>query len=593
MTTGQILVKRYRIIQFLGSGAFGTTYLAVDTRRPGNPTCVVKQLLPIPKISKNLKTAQIRFKREAKILEKLGKYPHIPQLLAYFQENKQFYLVEEHIRGYSLSTELTVGCKFNEQKTIQLIKELLEILSFVHGHDVIHRDIKPANIIRRQADSQLVLIDFGAVKEINQGSAQTRTMATGTPAYMPIEQFQGKPKPNSDIYAVGMIAIQALTGVHARELASIKNIDHVDSGYIYWQKLAKINPNLAKIINKMILDDYRLRYETTTDVLVDLKKLYGHTISGTISIDESDLETEEYSFQKKNGLMSDSTADLTSDSIPPQAYGIKQPPSQQNFFDKALSTIQTSQPFSGKMVRLGTGILVAIALLVIWDTQTKFQAKKLYNQAVEKVQKGQTEAAISDLNRAIKLVPSYEPAYYSRGRALFRLGDYAGSIADFTRAIQFNPQDAGAFANRCISYRHLPNFSKAIDDCSKAIELNPNYADAYANRCLASIGVGRDVKALADCNRAIDLDSNHDDAYYGRGLIHANQEDPTSAIADYTKAIARNPQFAAAYYYRGLARIDLNDPKTAIVDFEKAVELCDLPEIDCDIDPVSQLQQLR
>ncbi len=275
MTYGQLLGKRYRIIEFIGSGAFATTYLAVDTRRPGNPTCVVKQLLPTPKMGKSLKTAQRRFSREAKILEKLGKHPHIPQLFAYFEENQQFYLVEEYIPGYPLSSELNLGWQLSEIATINLIQEILEIVSFVHSNGVIHRDIKPSNIIRRQSDGQLFLIDFGTVKEINEGdlTAETRTMATGTPAYMPLEQFQGNPQLNSDIYAVGMIAIQALTGVHPRELPMIKNIDDINSGHFHWKELAKISQSFSKIIEKMILDDYHLRYQSAKEVLADLQKI--------------------------------------------------------------------------------------------------------------------------------------------------------------------------------------------------------------------------------------------------------------------------------------------------------------------------------
>ena len=90
--------------------------------------------------------------------------------------------------------------------------QIIQILDFVHTNKVIHRDIKPSNIIRREADNKLVLIYFGAVKRITT-EGQQRTIVIGTPAYIPIEQFNGKPNFCSDIYAVGMIGIQALTGI--------------------------------------------------------------------------------------------------------------------------------------------------------------------------------------------------------------------------------------------------------------------------------------------------------------------------------------------------------------------------------------------
>jgi serine/threonine protein kinase len=600
VTSGQFLAKRYRIIEFIGSGAFGTTYLAVDTRLPGNPTCVVKQLLPTPKIGKNLKTAQRRFSREAKILEKLGKHPHIPQLFAYFEENQQFYLVEEYIAGYPLTSELTLGWKWSDLNTINLIQEILEILSFIHSNGVIHRDIKPSNIIRRQSDGQLFLIDFGAVKEINEGdaSSQTRTMATGTPAYMPLEQFQGHPKPNSDIYAVGMIAIQALTGVHPRELPMIKNMDHFNSGYFYWKELVKISPEFIKIIDRMVVDDYHNRYQSTQEVLADLQKIqprkslnllhnYGK-IANHLVTDESTMQEFNlifYPYRIKQGwiysLFTKIKLNINLNSVACQPKRLK------NYDSK------------NKKIVIFLFLLLFfffLGLLFFGKNLLEMRAKKFYNQAVEKARNGHNEAAIADLNQAIKLLPNYEYAYYSRGRIRFQMGDYSGSIADYSQTIKLNPQDAGAYANRCVAYRYLSDFSTAIADCSEAIKINPNYADALANRCLALIGIGDKESlpaSLADCNQAIALNSSQYDAYYGRGLIRTTLGELNQAIADYTEAITYNPNFAAAYYYRGLARFQLNQQKNAMIDFRKAVELCELPTVDCDIDDIDPKGQLE
>jgi serine/threonine protein kinase len=591
VTTGQFLVNRYRIIQFIGSGAFGTTYLALDTRRPGNPTCVVKQLLPSPKMGKNLKVAQRRFTREAQILEKLGKHSQIPQLFAYFEENKQFYLVEEYIPGYPLSSELTVGWKWNEEKTINLITELLYVLGFIHSHGVIHRDIKPGNIIRRQSDGKLILIDFGAVKEINEADpgSQTRTMATGTPAYMPLEQFQGNPKPNSDIYAVGMIAIQALTGVHPRELPVIKNIDCLDSGYLYWQKMVKLRPELAKIIDKMILDDYHLRYQSSTEVIQDLQGIQSPISPMQIPMpsDEYDLATDDCTLQEKTDLIADSEYSMIENHQSNPGSWLNR------FWQTIILLSQTNRAISGKVFLTLVGCLVVIGLWVFWETKIKLNAKKLYNQAVEKSQKGDNQAALNDLNKAINLVPSYEPAYYSRGIIRFRLGDYSGAIADYSQVIKLNPEDAGAYVNRCSSYRKLSDFSAAIADCSDAIKLNPNYADAYVNRCLAWISLGDTIQALPDCNQAIKLAPNSAEAYYGQGLTYSALGDPPSAIASFTEAIDRNPDLAAAYYYRGLARVELNHQNNAIGDLQKAAELCNLSGMNCEFDPNAELEKLQ
>ncbi|HEY9296053.1 MAG TPA: protein kinase, partial [Phormidium sp.] len=163
----QLLDGRYQIIEVIETGEFGQTYLAKDIRRPGEPQCFVKHLRPGTTEPKLINTTRRLFQKEAEVLEKLGQHDQIPQLFAYFEENEEFFLVESFVAGHSLSTEIVPGKPLTEEKMIALLKELLEILVFVHGQGVIHRDIKPANLIRRYSDNKLVLIDFGSVKEIH------------------------------------------------------------------------------------------------------------------------------------------------------------------------------------------------------------------------------------------------------------------------------------------------------------------------------------------------------------------------------------------------------------------------------------------
>ena len=161
MLVGKTLRNRYNILQVLGSGGFGDTYLAQDTDLPSHPKCVVKQLKPKDPNPQVLPIAKSLFEREAEYLYKLGNsHPQIPQLFAHFEENGEFYLVEEFIDGYSLEEEVRVGQKLSEPATIVLLIEILEVLAFVHQQNVIHRDIKLANLMRRRSDRKIILIDF-------------------------------------------------------------------------------------------------------------------------------------------------------------------------------------------------------------------------------------------------------------------------------------------------------------------------------------------------------------------------------------------------------------------------------------------------
>ncbi|WP_199246277.1 tetratricopeptide repeat protein [[Phormidium] sp. ETS-05] len=579
---GQILARRYQIRQYLGSGSFGTTYLAVDMRRPGNPVCVVKQLRAVRDTAQSLKAAHRRFIREAQILEKLGRHDRIPQLLAYFQGEREFYLVEEYIPGAPLSTELVPGAPKSESETIQMLEEVLEILVFVHGQNAIHRDVKPANLIRRAADKKLVLIDFGSVKELDPDTApeqKLRTIATGTPAYMPLEQFQGNPRFNSDIYALGMMAIQAITGCSIPELRDIKGSQpkfgtthsgSAKSSELYhplskdcstagW--LESPSPALVAIMEKMVAEDHTQRYQSAAEVLADLAKVKlmqnvtGNSLPATIVQSLAREKTQ--------------SGDLWETSPTEDDFDVFAPSRPRGKYFRDSGWIVAS-------LALVVGIVGSIAL---FQAHTQSKAKEFYNRAVERSQRGEPSAALADLNLAIQLVPNYASAYYSRGRVRFDTGDYGGAIGDYSRAIELNPNDAGAYANRCLARLQLAEraagqFSLAVNDCTRAIELNPSYADAYANRCLARLHLAEPNNAISDCTRAIHLNPNHAIAYYRRGNAAAAANDLKQALADYTSAIRLNPEDANAYNRRGTIRSELGDQSGAISDFEKSAQIC-------------------
>ncbi|WP_375511028.1 CHASE2 domain-containing protein [uncultured Nostoc sp.] len=267
-----LLGGRYKISQVLGAGGFGRTYLAQDTQRPGNPICVVKKLMPARQDTRFLQVARRLFNSEAEILQCLGKHDQIPELLAYFEDDQEFYLIQEYIEGHTLSEELPpVRNVQNESFVIEMLKQVLEVLEFVHQHRVIHRDIKPANIIRCAQDNRLVLIDFGAVKLMQPPSSEQTELATvaiGTRGYAPSEQFAGHPRLCSDIYALGMIAIQAITGIPPQELHPDR-----ETGNVIWRQTVQVSEELAAILDKMICYHFSDRYQSAAAVLQDLKRM--------------------------------------------------------------------------------------------------------------------------------------------------------------------------------------------------------------------------------------------------------------------------------------------------------------------------------
>ena len=298
MLVGEILRDRYKIIHKLGSGGFGETYLAEDLNIPINPQpkCVVKRLKTQNFTNVQLERVKNSFRQEAATLYRLGKvHPQIPQLSEYFQEKNESYLVQDFIDGVDLAQIITLGTKIPQVKVIQLLTEILEVLVVVHQHDIIHRDIKPHNIMRRRLDGKIMLIDFGAIKEIifTDTELSSITMGVGTPGYMPLEQFNGKPKLASDIYAVGMVGIQALTGI----TPDLLDVD--EYGKVIWQDKVSVSNKFEKVLTKMINPDVSERYQNATEALQAIQLL---NQSSNESLDYSSYDTD--SIERNNLLVS-------------------------------------------------------------------------------------------------------------------------------------------------------------------------------------------------------------------------------------------------------------------------------------------------
>jgi serine/threonine protein kinase, bacterial len=264
-----LLNNRYRVITTLGSGGFGETFLVEDTQMPSHRRCVVKLLKPIttnPQIYELVKT---RFQREAAILEELGgNSDQIPNLHGYFQENGQFYLVQEWIEGATLTAKVRQQGLFSECTVQKLLINLLPVLEYVHSQRILHRDIKPDNIMVRHRDEKPVLIDFGAVREsmgtvINSQGNSTSSIIIGTPGYMPPEQAAGRPVYSSDLFSLGITAIYLLTLKQPQELETDSK-----TGEIIWhQYVVGISSQLISVIDKAIAYHPRDRFSTAKEML--------------------------------------------------------------------------------------------------------------------------------------------------------------------------------------------------------------------------------------------------------------------------------------------------------------------------------------
>ena len=467
----------YQIVSHIGGGGFGQTYLAKDIDLPNHPYCVVKQLKPQSSESFILETAKRLFNQEAEVLYKLGSHDQIPRLLAHFQEGEEFYLVQEFADGTDLSTEIGDDRHLTEPQIISLLQEILEILAFVHSHGVVHRDIKPANLIRRNHDRKIVLIDFGAVKEISSLSGDRQantniTIAIGSPGYMPIEQLRGKPRFSSDLYAVGMMIIQAITGQEPKLFG-----EHPDTAELTWRDRVpadSYSPQLLDILDKMIRYDFRQRYQTATEVSIAIAEMVNNNnsidhalptiINPAATLPETIMQ-----------LATDCDQEEDDDDCRDQ-----QPISHLHPLDRSLyrSIYQQIRAFHHIGAWL-TGSILLLSISIAIAIYQSFHSPKLAtanNSVFTNLTNNSTDG--------FSLIAS----------------NFAKPQATNTESLSADELISQA---RVLNRNNNPQ--EALIRIESAIQLNPNNANAWLSKGLILRSIGRDYEAIAAFGKALDL----------------------------------------------------------------------------------------
>ncbi len=536
---GKIIGGRYHIVAELGRGAFSQTYLAEDRQIPNNPKCAVKQLKPQTTNELALREARRLFRREAEVLARLD-HPQIPRLLAYYPG--EFCLIQDFIDGNNLSQEIKGSKRWNETEVIKLLLDVLPVLEYVHQRQqppVIHRDLKPSNLIRRASDGKIVLIDFGAVKEINTlvlgpEGEMVPSVIVGTQGYMPPEQLNGMPRPNSDIYALGMVAIQALTGTAPVHLP--RDADRE----VIWHDRAQVCSQLADILNKMVRSDHRERYQSATEVLNDLDDVETLYQSPTVAIgDREELQRT-----------------IT------------------NAITEVLSrTITSGRPrIQKRRIWLSVGI-VSVALvggIVIFPFAW---AIYLFNQANGLAKAGQYQLAIGVYDQVLAIRPTSALTWLNRGYALSKLRRFDEMLDSCNRAIENRPQFVEAWNCQGLALQELKRYQEALNAYKKVVELKPDFYQAWLNKGEVLLKLERPQEALAAFDKAILYNKDYLFAWNNRGNALFQLQRYPEAIAAYDKAIAIKANYPYAWNGRGNSHRSLKLYAAAIADYDRAIQI--------------------
>jgi serine/threonine protein kinase len=592
-----IVGKRYKLINQLGSGGFGQSFLAQDLHLPGCPRCVVKRLLTKTTDPKHLKTARRLFDTEARVLYQLGKHDQIPSLYAHFEEKQEFYLVQEFIEGEPMTWQIVKGKPWSEVRVIALLHDILEVLAFVHQQNVIHRDIKPSNLIRRHRDGKIVLIDFGAVKQVTVQIADSdaeiadSTISVGTQGYISNEQLAGKPRFCSDVYAIGIVGIQALTGMRPKRLG-----ENAATGELEWRKYAPhVSPEFAEVLERMTFYDFRDRYPSAVEALEALRSLPPTLFEPSLHSSEA-LGTE-FDAQTTSSI---TELDSTQRESGPTNYAssLVQTYHQEETLtygeDEAVSTHyqeRSHEAQKSSLLPLGDhlrkwlkglsakqwailagGVAIAGTALLLPRLNTLQNPSATVSPSPSV--KSSTPSTQLPTPKPKPLSPEQEAQnLLDEGKGLLKQQKYQQALASYDKAIKLKPKAAEAYWGRCESLNGLKQSDKAIAACDDALALDPNYAEALWSKGKALKQQDQLIQALNLFEQVTATKPSFADGWLELGSTLQEVGRSVEAIDALDRAIALNRNSAEAWSIRGSALWNLGRFDQAIASLDKALQI--------------------
>src|SRR5438034_2962308 len=263
---GQQLGK-YKIIGPLGSGGFGTVYLAQDT------WIDKKVAIKVPH-RQNLDFGELL--REPRLLASVN-HPNIVAITTAEKQDGVFFIVMEYVPGETLENIIATKGALDLTRALDFTCQICNAVDHAHRQGVIHRDLRPANVLVSDND-MLKVADFGTSRFLE--IAAHGTTVIGSPPYMAPEQFHGKAVFASDLYSLGVTMYQMLTGSLPYDTPAPGDLDKLMSGELVSPPRLK-NPSIPKSINDIVMKamapDVATRYQRAADLLEDVLAARGST----------------------------------------------------------------------------------------------------------------------------------------------------------------------------------------------------------------------------------------------------------------------------------------------------------------------------
>lgn len=502
----QLVGGRYSITSYLGGKEGVETYLANNLHRQYQSPCLIKQFdLPHGDDESKIKL-ESHIVEELSVLERLGYHEQIPQLWDHFTENDQFYLVQEYIQGKNL-TEITVQQYLSPSQVMQILDSTLSVLQFIHQNRVIHRNIKPSNLIIREPDQQVIITDFGLLPEIQSKSMMSLdNQNLERQNYWSPEQTAGRPTISSDLYALGMTIIEALTNIKPA------NFNREQTGKLLWTENINLDRRLLRIINKLVELDLGQRYQSADKALNDLRKINSY---GTLN-------------HQSHGQIVDS-------------------------------------PIKQREGKLTLPLLISLLGVIFLLGSIEFAFPRLrpvyYSYQGEKLLPDEPQAALDIFTKAIDLRSQSWRAWEGRGDSLFLMGNYLQALEAYTEATELNSQSADNWTKRGRVLFYLENFTEAIASYNQALELKSESAEIYNLKGRALAQLQQYEAALVMQDAALKREAFNPQFLSDRAQVLLKLERYDDALSLFNRVQAIDPDNLQLWQNKFLALAGLNRPQ--------------------------------
>lgn len=580
MNQNLIVGRRYQLIKKLGENNWNTIYLAKDATMPEDFRCVVEQFRLESNQKISIQGIKTRYGNEVNLWQQLANLKQLPSILACFEEEEALYLVRELIKGRNLGQRLEQYGRLSAFDLITLLKDVLSSLILIHKSGLIHQNIKPSNIIICDRDNRSILIDFSLAEPItNESSPEDNTTALiySSNEYYPNQPPTSKITPSRDLYALGAITVEALTGKKPDFSAN-----NFSPKAFLAQECSQMDFQLLKVIGRMMdLDSphgYSAqkaredlgRIKSTQDV-VDL--LPDKTATNSINSSTS-TKSQKRNIQDKIHLQRKSWRPsnlwkiilslLLLAGVGEFFYPMFRPRYQCYLGNKILSN-DSKQALSRfeKAIKLNSNSICGL----LGKAQTYYELERY-------------PAALATYDRVDNIKPDLIAAWQGRGEVLYRLERFEAATTAYNKTLRMEPNNSTIWNRKGKALYKLELFQEALAAQDKAIALQADNVNALTDRGVALIGLGKYQEALEAFNQAQEIDPLNPQLWQSKALVLQYLNRPQEsvrlyqeALEAYEKVIVENPKNITALLDRANVLSKLQRHEEALVVYQQAVAI--------------------